>query len=202
MTDIHSPATSSTSGSPPSGGKDTREQARDEARKTAETGKHKAAEVAEEAKSQTSQLARTAGDEARQRADGELDKLAGALSRLGDELDEMADGSSHPNGYVTALARDGARTANRLSQRLESGGLDGAVNEVKTFARRRPGTFLAAAVGVGLALGRVTRNADMQAIKEGMDESHGSEGAARSGSFAGSTGTTGQPVSTGDRLSP
>lgn len=172
MTNTSSPTAPTTSGSPPTGGKDAGDQAREEARKTAETGKRKVSEIADEAKSQTTQLARTAGEEAHERADDELGKLAGALNRVGDELDEMADGSSHPDGYVTALARDGARTANQLSERLESGGLDGALDEVKMFARRRPGVFLAAALGAGLAIGRVTRNADMQAIKP---ESNGSE---------------------------
>lgn len=211
-----SPTSPPTTGSPPTGGKDTSDQAREEARKTAETGKRKASDVVDEAKSQTTQLARTAGEEARERADGELDKLAGALGRVGDELDEMADGSKHPDGYITALARDGARTANQWSDRLQSGGLDGALDEVKSFARRRPATFLAATLGVGLAIGRVSRNADMQAIKpesNGSDGSNGSDapqGVGRTEGYVGSTGppgTTGtagagQPISTGGRRSP
>ena len=168
------PSTTSGSTSPPASASGTSDAAKAEAGNVAEQGKQSAGQVAGEARSQAADLARTARDEARSRADGEVGKLAGFLNELGDELNGMADGSPPQDGHLEGLARDGAQAANRLAQRLDSGGLDGALHDVSMFARRRPGVFLAAAFGVGIAIGRVTRNADMPAISEEMQHGNGS----------------------------
>jgi hypothetical protein len=160
--------TDTTNGSSPVSGGDSTHRATSEARTVADTGKQGVGLVADEARSQAAGLARAARDEARHRADGEIGKLAGFLSGLGDELAGMADGSTTRDGHLQGLARDGARAANRLSQRLEMGGLDGAVHDLSMFARRRPGVFLAAAFGVGVGLGRLTRNADVHSISRQM----------------------------------
>jgi hypothetical protein len=162
-------------GSPRPVDANTADQAGAEARNVAETGRQKANEVADEAQNQAAELARTARDQAKQRADGEVGRLAGFLGEIGDELDGMASRSDSSDGYLPGLARDGAHAANRLSHRLETGGLDGALHDVEQFARRRPGMFLAAAFGVGLAIGRVTRNADVRSISDEMDSTKGSD---------------------------
>jgi hypothetical protein len=170
---------SATSG--PGSGTGSTDQAKAEAHKVAESGKQGVRQVADEARSQTASLARTARGEARERIDGEVGRLAGFLSDIGDELNGMAEGADHRDGYLPALARDGSRAAGRLSDRLESGGIDGALQDVKMFARRRPGVFLAAAFGVGIALGRVTRNADLQSISDEIqhEEHNDADNAAR-----------------------
>jgi hypothetical protein len=172
MTNAPTTTTRTTTGSSPSGGGGAggdggaTDHVKSEARSVAETTKQAAGQVTDEAGSQAVGLARTAREEAQQRARGEVDKLAGFLGGIGDELNGIADGAPPTDGRLQGLARDGAQAANRLSHRLETGGLDGALNDVSMFARRRPGVFLAAAFGVGIALGRVTRNADMHAITE------------------------------------
>jgi hypothetical protein len=165
-----------TPGSPRSSDGGPAERATTEARHVAESGREKVTQVAGEAQTQAADLARTAREQAKQRADGEVGRLAGFLDEIGDELDGMAAHSDESDGYLPGLARDGAQAANRLSRRLETGGLDGALHDIETFARRRPGMFLFAAFGVGLALGRVTRNTDMHAVAEEMnhDEPSGS----------------------------
>ena len=175
MTNSPTTPTGTTTRSSPSGQGGSGDQAKAEARNVAESGKEGAGRVADEARSQAAGLARTAREEARHRADGELGKLASFLGEIGDELDGMASGDTRPDGHLPALARDGAQMANRLSRRLETGGLDGALHDVSMFARRRPGVFLATAFGVGLALGRVTRNADLHEITDEMKRGGGSE---------------------------
>jgi hypothetical protein len=173
MTNSPTPPTTTTTRSSPTSQSGSGDQAKAEARQVAESGKRGAEQVAEEARSQAAGLARTAREEARHRVDGEVGKLAAFLDDIGDELDEMANGSGRTDGHLPALARDGAQMANRLSRRLETGGLDGALHDVSMFARRRPGLFLAAAFGVGVALGRVTRNADLHDITEEMKRGDG-----------------------------
>jgi hypothetical protein len=168
MTNSPTTPTGTTTRSSPPGQGGSGDQAKAEARNLAESGKQSAGKVAGEARSQASGLARTAREEARHRVDGEVGKLASFLDDIGDELDGMASGDTRTDGHLPALARDGAQMANRLSRRLETGGLDGALHDVSMFARRRPGVFLAAAFGVGLALGRVTRNADLHEISDEM----------------------------------
>jgi hypothetical protein len=168
MTNSPTTTTTATTRSSPSTESGSGDQAKAEARNVAERGKREAGQVADEARSQAAGLARTAREEARHRVDDEVGKLAGFLDDIGDELEGMASGSGRTDGHLPALARDGAEMANRLSRRLETGGLDGALHDVSMFARRRPAMFLAAAFGVGLALGRVTRNADLHEITDEM----------------------------------
>jgi hypothetical protein len=168
MTNSPTTTTTATTRSSPSTESGSGDQAKAEARNVAERGKREAGQVADEARSQAAGLARTAREDARHRVDDEVGKLAGFLDDIGDELEGMASGSGRTDGHLPALARDGADMANRLSRRLETGGLDGALHDVSMFARRRPAMFLAAAFGVGLALGRVTRNADLHEITDEM----------------------------------
>jgi hypothetical protein len=46
-----------------------------------------------------------------------------------------------------------------MAERLESGGLEGALSDLQTFARRRPGVFLLGAAATGFAVGRLLRGA-------------------------------------------
>jgi hypothetical protein len=172
MTNIHP---SDSSGRPPDLDADDSSspvhEAKQQARDVAETGKQQAAHVADEAKAKTSQLLGEARDQARDRADGQVAQLAGILDRVSGELGEMADGTSSDNGYMAALARDGSTAAKNLSQRLDREGLDGAIDDLRRFARRRPVVFLATAFGIGIALGRLTRNADLGEIMSDDEDS-------------------------------
>ena len=129
-------------------------------RDIAEAGVSDVSRVGEEVKSQTSHLVNEAGVKARDRAETQLGRVAGILGQVGDELSRMADGASSRDSYVAVLARDGADVVRRISTRLEQDGLDGATQDVKQFARRRPLMYLAGAAAAGLAIGRLTRNID------------------------------------------
>jgi hypothetical protein len=138
--------------------------------RVAETGQREAGRVVDEARTHTARLIGETGDRARDHADQQLGRAAGAIGQLGDELEDMASSTSHPDSYVAALARDGAHGAHQLSERLQRGGLDGVIDDVTRFARRRPGTFLAGSFAVGILLGRVTRNADLDRLKQDLTE--------------------------------
>ena len=127
-----------------------------------------ATSVAQEAKDQARSLWDQTSSQLSSQAADQKDTLVSWLRNLADELSSMADsaprgsnGSEAPSsgqaGVATALAHRGAdyaqRTASWLGDREPSAVLD----EVGSFARRRPGAFLALAAAAGIVVGRLTR---------------------------------------------
>jgi hypothetical protein len=159
------PAT--TAGSP--AGQPTTQVARDEAtevgrtaadagRQVAGTAAEQAANVAQEVKTQARDLVGEARGQVQDQARAGQQKAADGIRALSQELREMADGSQQ-SGTVSEVARQAAERADRLADwlgRREPGDL---VEEVRSFARRRPGAFLLGAAVAGVVVGRLTRGA-------------------------------------------
>jgi hypothetical protein len=53
---------------------------------------------------------------------------------------------------------EGAQAANRFASRLDEGGIERAVADVRSWARRNPGGFLLGAAVAGFVAGRLARN--------------------------------------------
>jgi hypothetical protein len=141
----------------------------EQARSIAETGKEEATKVLGEVRSQTSNLVGEAGHQVRDRAQTQVGNAARMLGGMSDELDCMA-ASSMSDSPLTSLARDGATAMRSLSRRLEEGGLDAAMQDVRSFARRRPVVFLTGAFAVGMIAGRLVRNTDVGAVKQQIQQ--------------------------------
>jgi hypothetical protein len=122
----------------------------------AAVAKDQVAAVADEAGRQAKDLLAQARSELTQQAGQQQQRLADGLRALGEELHAMTqhDGQS---GVATDLAHQGAQKAKDLASWLQEREPGGLVEEVKGFARQRPGSFLLLAAGLGLAAGRVTR---------------------------------------------
>jgi hypothetical protein len=140
-----------------------KDQAADLGHGTVEAGKHavgvtqeQASAVAAEAGRQGKDLLRQAQQELGQQAAQGQQRLAAELLSLSDELSSMTDGSSQ-NGAATGLARQAATRARVAGQWLSDREPAQVTDELQSFARRRPGTFLAFAAGAGLVAGRLTR---------------------------------------------
>jgi hypothetical protein len=88
---------------------------------------------------------------------------------MGDQLRAMSRGEASPDSRVTSMTSQLADTVSNAAGRLSDGGLDGAIADVKRFARNRPGMFLLGALGAGFVVGRVVKAVDtgslMQAVK-------------------------------------
>jgi hypothetical protein len=168
-------------------------EAKDRARDLKDTGREEASRVAHEVTAQTSHLVDETRARTKERVDGQVHHFASMLGDMSGDLDRMAEQSDSSLG---SLARDGAAAMRTVSRRLEHDGLDGVASEVRQFARRRPVAFLAGAFAVGLAFGRLVRNTDMDAVRNG---SHESEGPWRSDSERRSAMTT---ASAGHAASP
>jgi hypothetical protein len=151
------------------------------------TAKEQAKEVASEATERGRDLAREARSQVRDQADAQRERLAGTLHQLGDELRSMAGGNEGP-GVATELARQAADRVHGLGDYVERHQPGDVLDEVRAFARRRPGTFLVAAAAAGVLAGRLTR---------GVKAAASSDDAGASGGPYGGPGTSGDGYTRG-----
>jgi hypothetical protein len=171
-----------------------KDEATSAAQDVAGTAKQGAGHVAHEARNQARQLGGQSRDELVGQAGTQQAKVAEGLRSLGSELRSMAVGSE-ANGPATDLVREAASRVGSVAGWLENREPGDVVEQLRTFARRRPGTFLAAAAVAGLVGGRLTR----AAVAEHRDDSSGSPEAQRpsTGTPATSTGVTAGAVNPG-----
>lgn len=122
--------------------------AKDEARHVVEEGKQQAANLMDEAMSQVDEQART-----------QRDRVVQTLRTFGDDLEKMARGEQPGSGMAQDLTRQVADRARDVSSRMDGREPVELLDEVRSFARRRPGTFLLGALAAGVVAGRLTRGA-------------------------------------------
>lgn len=133
--------------------------AKDEARNVAETAKSEASRVTGEAKAQTQNLLHEARGQFREQASGQTERAAGLARGLAGNLQALTEGRVDDAGQVGEYARQATDEVQRFAQRLDERGFDGLVQDLQSFARRRPGAFLLAAGLAGFATGRLLRGA-------------------------------------------
>jgi hypothetical protein len=135
----------------------TKEEAVDRAHDlSSSTAKHAAA-VKNEAKDKAVTVARDVRQELETQGDVQAKRVASALHDVGGQLQSMAE-SGQP-GAVTDLTRQVADKSRQFASRLEDGGVEGVSDDLRHFARRQPGVFLAAAGVAGFVVTRLLRNA-------------------------------------------
>ena len=165
-----------------------KDQAADLRQSSVEAGQHtagiaqeQASQVAAEATRQgrdlLSQAQQQVGDQA---AQGQQ-RLATELLSLGDDLSAMADGAEQ-EGTATSLARQAATRVRGVGQWLDDRNPAQVLDDVQAFARRRPGVFLALAVGAGVAAGRLTRG-----LKSAQSDDDPAASTSRTGGAPGTT---------------
>lgn len=150
----------------------------DASRETVHDAKEKARDVAHEATERAHGLVDRTRTELRSQAGSQQQKLAGGLRSLGDEFGQMAGGAEDP-GYASEIVERASDATKRAAQWFEEREPSAVLHEVEGFARRRPGLFLAVAVGAGLLVGRFLRgakdapSADADADARGGDRTTG-----------------------------
>lgn len=110
-----------------------------------------------EAKVQVKDLWQQSRGELTEGAGVQLQRLSAGARSLSDELGEMATASDDP-GIASDLARRASDYLASASDWLEDRGPEEVFADVKQFARRSPGTFIALAAGLGVVVGRVGRS--------------------------------------------
>jgi hypothetical protein len=131
---------------------------KDAAGQVAQTAMDKAKTVAEETQRQVRDLVTEARSQAAHEAARHHRNAATNLHSIGDELDSMAR-HSEQSGVATELAAQGGQRAHDLANWLDQREPGDLLDEVRTFARRRPGVFLLGALAAGVVAGRLTRGA-------------------------------------------
>jgi hypothetical protein len=123
-----------------------------------EVARGEVAHVAEEAKYQTRNLVDQTRYELRGQVRNQQSNIASKLNGWASELGSMAS-KSDESGPMTDLAHEASRRVGEFSHWLGNHEPADLLDEVKRFARRRPGTFLALAAAAGIVAGRLTRGA-------------------------------------------
>lgn len=194
----HSTTSQQRSGDTTSG--DKKSEVADSARHVADdvgaSARGAAGEVAEEVKTHTLHVIDDAKTQVRSQAETQTHRASEFTRDLAHELESMAEHGD--SGYLTSFARDGASRLERLSSHLDERGLEGALDDVRRFARRRPGVFLAGCFGAGVVLGRIIHN-DGSTISSAMSNERDQASQRRDWSEGASGGPAGQqlPQSTG-----
>jgi hypothetical protein len=121
----------------------------------ADTAKQQAREVAGEVRTQARSLSQDVRYRVREQARTQNDRLVQGIRQMADEMGQMAAdrGDSTAGSVVSRIADSGHELADYLSKH----GPDGVLNDVRAFAQRRPGAFLATALVSGFVVGRLGR---------------------------------------------
>jgi hypothetical protein len=114
-------------------------------------------QVASETRRQARNLFDQGADQLRVQAREGQQKAAGSLRDLADQFRQMCD-RNEGSGVASDLVRQASDQARDAASWLESREPGDLLNEIRSFARRRPGAFLAAATIAGVVVGRLTRN--------------------------------------------
>lgn len=139
------------------GNPDLKQEAGAAGHRVADTAKQEARGVASEAKYQVRNLADRVGSEVRSQASTQQHRAAGGLRDVGSQFSEMA-ATSPRSGVARDLVETVGSRADSVAAWLDQREPQDLLDEVKRFARRRPGVFLAIAAGAGVVIGRLTRS--------------------------------------------
>ena len=139
------------------GNPDLKQEAGAAGHRVADTAKQEARSVASEAKYQVRRLADRVGGEVRSQASTQQHRAAGGIRDVGSQFSEMA-ATSTSSGMARDLVETVGARADSVASWLDQREPQDLLEEVKRFARRRPGVFLAIAAGVGVVIGRLTRS--------------------------------------------
>lgn len=162
------PSSSSSSGTADAAKEQASKVASDAAeasKNVAGTAKEQASTVASEAKTQAKDLIKQTQSELREQAGAQQERVATGLRSLSDELGSMAENSTG-GGVAADLVQQVATRAGGVATWLDQRDPGALLEEVKTFARNKPGTFIGIAAVAGIVAGRLTRSLTSAAADE------------------------------------
>ncbi|MGA5758702.1 hypothetical protein [Nonomuraea bangladeshensis] len=146
-------------GRPASPQEGTLQQGKDAAREVAGTAVERTAQVADEARHQARRAVNELRNRVREQSDHQSQRAAQSLRQWSEDLSSLQE-HAKPDSPVTGVVRQIAGQGHRAADYLDRNGLAGMVNDVQSFARRRPGAFLAGALAAGFLVGRIMKAAN------------------------------------------
>ena len=132
------------------------QDAKQGAKQIAQTAGAEAQAVVGEAKAQVTSLYDSLRQDVQGQARDQTQRAAGGLRGIAGEFTQMADGASG-SGMASGLVRQAAERIDGAAGWLDGREPGELLEEVRRYARRRPGTFLAACAVIGFVGGRLTR---------------------------------------------
>jgi hypothetical protein len=152
----------------------------------ASTATDQAKQVAQETQRQAKDLLDQGRTQLKEQAVSQQQKAASSLSSLATELRGLADGtSSGAPGPARDLLQQASSSVENFASMLQNREPAELLDEVRNFARRKPGMFLLGAAVAGVLAGRLTSG-----VKAAHSESS-SSGTGSMGTGAMGAGTTG-----------
>jgi hypothetical protein len=121
-----------------------------------QTAAHEAQGVKQEFGTQARRLMDQAGSEVKGQAAEQQSRAASGLRGVSSQLRKMAE-NSDGQGMAVDLVSQAASRVDGAASWLDERDPSDLLEEVKSFARRSPGVFIAVAVGLGVLAGRLTR---------------------------------------------
>jgi hypothetical protein len=145
----------------------------------ASTATDQAKQVAQETQRQAKDLIDQGRTQLRQQAVSQQQKAAEGLTGLAQQLRGMADGSAQgAPGPAADLLQQASGIVEQFADKLQNREPAELLDEVRNFARRKPGLFLLGAAAAGIVAGRLT---------SGVKAAHTDSGPSANGA-AGRTG--------------
>lgn len=157
---------------------DLKNTAAEQGKNVVETAKDEASSVVGEAKGQAKELYHQTQREVKDQAAMQQHRLASGMRSVSQDLDSMAS-QSPTSGVAADIARQVSTRLSAASSWLDERDPGAVVEEVKRFARRKPGTFILGALVVGVVVGRLTRALAASAADEKSDAAQPTTGAER-----------------------
>lgn len=151
--------------------------------------------VAGQAKEQISAVIGQAKDELKTQVDARSQQAAAGLQTLSDQLSALANGRPNEAGHVGTLVNDAQFRVQSYAQTLQDRGPQALVDDLATFARRRPVRFLFGVAVAGFAAGRLARSGAAAAKDDHeMSSSSTSSLGSSTSSLGSSTSSFGSPA--------
>jgi hypothetical protein len=139
----------------------------------ASTATDQAKQVAQETQRQAKDLLDQGRSQVREQAISQQQKAGQSLTSLAQELRGLADGtSSGAPGPARDLLQQASGFVDDFAHKLQTRDPGELLDEVRRFARRKPGLFLLGAAAAGVVAGRLTR---------GVTAAHSDSGTSSSG---------------------
>ncbi|MGY2082907.1 hypothetical protein [Blastococcus sp. SYSU DS0539] len=200
----------------------TKDVAKDEARNVGQTaaqaGSQVASTTADQAKHVANETQRQAKDlieqgrsQLREQTVSQQQKAAEGLNSLAQQMRGLADGSSEgAPGPVRDLLQQASGSVESFASMLQNKEPAELLDEVRRFARRKPGMFLLGAAVAGVAAGRLTSGAKAAHSDSGSGGGNGHQGtptnyvdpAPTYSDYSSATTGTGAGTGTGAPLPP
>jgi uncharacterized protein YjbJ (UPF0337 family) len=130
-------------------------EAKGSAQQVGGVAKDQASKVASEVGHQAKGLLHQVTGEVRSQASSQQQKATSGLQTVSQQLNSMADGAD--SGVASDVVRQAASRVDDVASWLENRQPAELLDDVKRFARRRPGLFIAIAAGAGFVAGRLTK---------------------------------------------